>query len=128
MGRVDWMLGQVLFWIMIVAIIMAGLVGIRRAGAVLAAHQAALVAGRDTLGAGAGLGQAGVDLNTWWGIVPSDVSKVVSLETDPLRRSIRVVIEGVMPTLFGGEATLGAGSFQRVEEFYPGPPEEDGWE
>ena len=80
------------------------------------------------VGAGAGLGQAGVDLNTWWGIVPSDVSKVVSLETDPLRRSIRVVIEGVMPTLFGGEATLGAGSFQRVEEFYPGPPEEDGWE
>jgi hypothetical protein len=128
MGRVDWMLGQVLFWIMVVAIIMAGLVGIRRAGAVLVAHQAALVAGRDTLGADAGLSQAGMDLSTWWGITPGDVSKVVSLEADPLHRSIRVVIEGVMPTLFGGEATLGAGSFQRVEAFYPGPPSEDGWE
>jgi hypothetical protein len=128
MGRVDWMLGQVLFWIMIVAIILAGVMGIRRAGTVLAAHQAALVAGRDVYGAEAGLSQAGLDLNVWWGIAPGDASKVVSLETDPLRRSIRVVIEGVMPTLFGGEATLGAGSFQRVEEFYPGPPEEDGWE
>jgi hypothetical protein len=128
MGRVDWMLGQVLFWIMIVAIIVTGLVGIRRAGAVLAAHQAALVAGRDVYGTEAGMAQAGRDLNAWWGIEPKDASRVVSLEPDPLRRSIRVVIEGVMPTLFGNEATLGAGSFQRWEDFYPGPPEKDGWE
>ena len=128
MGRVDWMLGQVLFWIMIVAIIMTGLVGIRRSGAVLAAHQAALVAGRDVYGAEAGMSQAGLDLSTWWGISPGDAHKVVSLESDPLRRSVRVVIEGVMPTLLGGEATLGSGSFQRVEDFYAGPPEKDGWE
>lgn len=128
MGRVDWMLGQVFFWIMIVAIIMSGLVGIRRAGAVLAAHQAALVAGRDVYGKEAGMAQAGLDLNTWWGISPSSAHKVVSLEPDPLRRSIRVVVEGVMPTIFGGKATLGGSSFQREEGFYPGPPEKDGWE
>jgi hypothetical protein len=127
-GRVDWMLGQVFFWIMIVAIILSGLVGIRRSGAVLVAHQAALVAGRDAGGKEAGLAQAGLDLNAWWGIKPADAARVVALEQDPLRRSIRVVIDGVMPTLLGGKATLGSGSFQRVEEFYPGPPTEDGWE
>ena len=128
MARVDWILGQALFWLMVVLIIAVGLVGIRRSGAQLAAHRAGLVAGRSAGGEEAGLRQAGRDLSTWWGIEPGEASRVTRLESDPLRRSIRVVIAGVSRTLLGYEADLGAGSFQRVEAFYPGPPEEEGWE
>jgi hypothetical protein len=127
-GRVDWILGQALFWLMVVLIIAVGLVGVRRSGAQLAAHQAGLVAGRSAGGEAAGLRQAGRDLSAWWGIDARDAGRVTQIESDPLRRSIRVIVEGVSRTLLGHEATLGAGSFQRVEGFYPGPPEEEGWE
>jgi len=127
MARVDWILGQALFWLLVVAVVVAGLVGFRRSGAVLAAHQAGLVAGRsDELDWG--LAQAGSDLSVWWGIEPDRAGEVVQIAAEPERRSLRVVVRGAMRTLFGGSADLGAGSFQRVEGFYPGPPAEDGWE
>jgi len=124
MGRVDWILGQVLFWLLVVAIVVAGVVGVRRAGAVLAAHQAALVGGRAALGPEQGYAQAGRDLYTWWGLGPSDADRAVEVVPEPGRRSVRVVVRGAMRTLFGGKAALGAGSFQRWEDFYPGPPDE----
>jgi hypothetical protein len=123
MARVDWILGQALFWLLVVAIVIAGVVGMRRSGAVLAAHQAGLVGGRATQGPEVGLAQAGSDLAIWWGIDPADAGRVAEVVEVPELRSVRVVVRGVMQTLFGGSAGLGAGSFQRREEFYPGPPD-----
>lgn len=128
MGRVDWILGQVLFWILVVAIVVTGLVGIRRAGAVLTAHQAGLVSGRSAFGVSQGITQAESDLATWWGLDPGDAHRVVAVQEDPPRRSVWVVLEGAMEALFGRSADLGAGSFQRREDFYSGPPEREGWE
>jgi hypothetical protein len=124
MSRVDWILAQPLFWILVVVIIITGMVGIRRAGAVLTAHQAGLVGGRAALGPGQGYAQAGSDLSTWWGIAPGNAGSVVEIVEDPARRSIIVRLRGAMATLFGQGADLGAASFQRWEDFYPGPPGE----
>ena len=124
MGRVDWMLGQALFWLLVVAIVIAGVVGVRRSGAVLAAHQAALVSGRAALGPEQGYVQAGTDLAAWWGIDPTRANQALEVMEDLDRRSVQVTVRGWMPTLFGSQASLGAGSFQRLERFYPGPPDE----
>jgi len=124
MGRVDWILGQVLFWLLVVAIVLAGVVGIRRAGALLAAQQAGLVGGRSARGPQRGLAQAGSDLAAWWGLGPQGTAQAVELVTDPQRRSLTVRVRGAMRVLFGRRAELGAGSFQRWESFYPGPPDE----
>ena len=126
MAKVDWILGQVLFWLLVAAIIITALVGIRRAGAVLAAHQAGLVGGRSVRGPGQGLIQAGSDLYGWWGASPADAARYVEVESFPERRSLVVRVRGAMQTLFGGTADLGAGSFQRWEDLYLGPPDE--WE
>jgi hypothetical protein len=126
MAKVDWILGQALFWVLVVAIVLAGVVGVRRAGAVLAAHQAGLVGGRAALGVEQGTAQAGSDLATWWGIEAGEAHDVVEVTGYPERRSLRVVVRGVMGTLLGGSADLGAGSYQRQERFWPGPPDE--WE
>lgn len=128
MSNIDWILGQVLFWILVVAIIITGVIGIRRSGAVLAAHQAGLVGGRSAAGPSRGLNQAGTDLYTWWGIEPAEADRAVVIEADADRRSVWVVVRGVMQTLFGESAGLGASSLQRREGFYTGPPSEDGWE
>ena len=124
MARVDWILGQVLFWLLVTAIVISGVVGVRRAGAVLAAHQAGLVGGRSVLGPSQGLVQAGSDLSAWWGLEQASASAGVELELLPEKRSLAVWVRGGMTTLLGGSADLGAGSFQRVEGFYPGPPDE----
>jgi hypothetical protein len=124
--RVDWTLGQALFWLLVVAIIFTGVISIRRSGAVLAAHQGALVAGRDT--AQEGMAQAGQHLGAWWGVDRADTYQVVEVMERPEQRSVLVIVRGVMEALFGDEAVLGAGSFQRREDFYAGPPTEDGWE
>jgi hypothetical protein len=124
MARVDWMLGQALFWVLVVAIVVSGVAGMRRAGAVLTAHQAALVGGRSRLGPEQGLAQAGSDLSAWWGPNPAGAGEAVEVTADLARRSVVVRVRGAMRTLFGGRADLGAGSFQRREAFYPGPPEE----
>ncbi len=122
MSKVDWIIGQVFFWLLVVAIVLTGLLGVRRAGAVLSAHQAALVSGRSRYGPAAGLPQAGSDLLTWWGVEPGRAGQVVSVAEDRERRSLLVRIEGWMPGVLGLRGDLGAGSFQRWEEFYPGPP------
>ncbi|HEC34913.1 MAG TPA: hypothetical protein ENI39_00070 [Anaerolineae bacterium] len=124
MGKADWILGQALFWLLVVAVVIAGVVGIRRAGAVLAAHQAALVGGRAARGPEQGLSQAGSDLSAWWGAQPQEMHRAVEVVVEPARRSVRVVIRGVTRALFGRSAPLGAGSYQRWEDFYPGPPDE----
>ena len=124
--RVDWILGQALLWLLIVAIVITGVVGIRRAGAVLAAQQAGLVGGRSSAGPEWGLVQSGSDLSAWWGIAPNQAGQAVEVQPDPQRRSLTVRVRGWMRTLFGARADLGAGSFQRLEDFYPGPP--DDWE
>jgi len=125
--RIDWILGQILFWVLVVAIILTGVAGIRRSGAVLTVHQAGLVGGRTTLGVEEqGRQQAGSDLATWWGIDPQQAHLVVEVEEDAARRSVWVRVRGRLQTLFGNSADLGADSFQRREEFYPGPPAE--WE
>lgn len=122
MAKADWILGQVLFWILVIAIVITGVVGIRRDGALLAAHQGALVGGRSSQGPEWALVQAGSDLSAWWGIDPASVGQAVQVLPDPERRSVGVRVRGWMRTLFGGRADLGAGSFQRREAFYPGPP------
>jgi hypothetical protein len=124
MGKTDWIVGQFFFWLLVVAIVITGVVGIRRAGAVLAAQQAALVGGRSALGPEWGYAQAGSDLAAWWGVNPDQAGQVTEVVPDRPRRSLRVVVRGAMRTLFGGLAELGAGSFQRWEDFYPGPPAE----
>lgn len=124
MGRVDWILGQPLFWIVVIAIVLASVLCIQRAGAVLTAHQAALVAGRAALGPEQGVVQAADDLNAWWGVAPDEAHQVVEVVAEPERRSVRVIIRGAVQALFGRSAALEAGSFQRLEEFYPGPPDE----
>lgn len=126
MGKVNWILGQTLFWLLVVAIVITGVVGVRRSGAILTAHQAALVGGRSALGPEQGYVQAGSDLAAWWGIDPTRASQAAEVMEDPDRRSVRVTVRGWMHTLFGGQASLGAGSFQRLEQFYAGPPDE--WE
>jgi hypothetical protein len=118
--KVTWILGLPLILIFVVAIAMEGTASIRRDGAVLASHQAGLVGGRSIYGTDQGYAQAGSDLSAWWGL--SDPSEVVVVAEDPDRRSLRVTVRGWMGTLFGGRADLGAGSFQRWEGFYPGPP------
>jgi len=123
---VNWTAGQLFVWILFFAAVLVGVVSVFRAGAVLAAHQAALVGGRAALGPEQGYAQAGSDLATWWGITPSQTAQVVMVEPEPARRSLRVRIEGAIRTLLGGSAALGAGSYQRLEDFYPGPPDE--WE
>ncbi len=115
-----WILGLPLVLVLIIAIVITGVGGVRRAGGVLSAHQAALVGGRSAYGPQQGAAQAASDLNAWWG----SVGQGVTVEPDPARRSLRVLVRGWMPTLFGGGADLGAGSFQRLEDFYPGPPDE----
>ena len=122
MDNADWILGQALFWLLVFAIVLVGLVGIRRAGGVLVAHQAGLVGGRSAAGIERGVEQAAADLATWWGLDGDDVADAVTVEWDGARRSIRVRVQGVMEALLGGLADLGAGSFQRYEDFYPGEP------
>ena len=124
MGKTDWILGQFLLWVMVVAIVLTGLSGIRRSGAMLAAHQAGLVGGRSAFGTAQGVAQAGSDLSVWWGIDPAGAGRVVTVTGGVARRSVTVRVEGAMRTLFGGTGDLGAGSFQRIEAFYPGPPDE----
>ena len=126
MGRTDWILGQPLFWVVVIAVLLVSVLGIRRAGGVLAAHQAALVAGRAAVGPEQGYAQAGSDLNAWWGVGPEGARQAVEVAVEPERRSVRVVVRGAVRALFGRSAPLGAGSFQRLEDFYPGPPDE--WE
>jgi len=121
---VDWILGQALFWILVAAIVLTGVIGIRRAGAVLVVQQAGLVGARSALGSEQGRAQAGADLNVWWGVEPDEGGQAVYIERDPARRSIVVRVRGAMRALLGGSARLGADSFQRVERFYPGPPGE----
>jgi hypothetical protein len=122
MHKVDWIVGQAFFWVLVVAVVLAGLVGVRRAGAVLAAQQAALVGGRSPAGTAWGLAQAGSDLSAWWGLSAGQVGQAVVIEEYPARQSLRVRVQGAMPTLFGGSAELSAGSFQRLERFTVGPP------
>jgi len=123
-AKTDWILGQALLWVLVVAIVLTGVIGIRRAGAVLAAHQAALVGGRSARGPQWGLPQAGSDLAVWWGVDAAKAQQAAEVVEDPQRRSLQVVVRGTMRTLFGGRAALGAGSFQRREDFYPGPPDD----
>ena len=121
MARTDWILGQTLFWLLVVVIVITGVTGVRRAGAVLTAHQVALVGGRSAAGPEWGLAQAGSDLSAWWGISPDRATQAVVVDPEPGRRSVLVRVRGWAATLFGGRADLGAGSFQRLEDFYPGP-------
>ncbi len=123
---VEWILGQFFFWLLVFAIVLTGIIGVRRAGAVLAAHNAALVAGRAALGPEQGTVQARSDLSAWWGTAAGQAPQVVVVEPEPERRSLRVRIQGAMRAFWGRVAPLGAGSYQRWEDFYPGPPDE--WE
>jgi len=123
---VEWTLGQFFFWVLVLAVVLTGVISVRRAGAVLTAHNAALVAARAALGPYQGTAQAGSDLSTWWGVEPGLAPQVVAVEPETGRRSLRVRIEGAVRALFGRTAPLGSGAYQRLEDFYPGPP--DQWE
>lgn len=123
--RIDWIVGQTFFWVLVMAIVITGVIGVRRAGAVLTAHQAGLVGGRSSAGTEQALVQASSDLSTWWGSAPATSVEVVQ---DAGRKSILIRVRGGMAALFGQTADLGAGSFQRIEDFYPAPPSDDGWE
>lgn len=118
-----WIVGQPFIWLLTVAIVLVSLTGIRRAGAVLTAHQAGLVGGRSAYGPAQGYVQAGGDLSAWWGVAPAQVGQVATVGEDRPRRSLWVALEGWMPAVLGLRSSLGAGSFQRWEDFYPGPPD-----
>jgi hypothetical protein len=123
------MLGQWFFWLLVMTVVLSGVVGIRRAGGVLAAQQigqsAALMPWDVESG---GRGRALTDLAVWWGLEPDKVGRAVYVRHEPSQRSVTVRVRGGLWGLFGGVVNLGTGSFQRVEEFYPGPPSQDGWE
>lgn len=122
-SKVTWIVGQPFIWLLTVAIILVSLTGIRRAGAVLTTHQAGLVGGRSAYGPGMGYRQAGSDLSAWWGVDPAQVGQVATVAQDRERRSLAVALRGWMPAVLGLRSDLGAGSFQRWEDFYPGPPD-----
>ena len=113
---VSFTLSQVPFWLLVAIIVAVAMLGLRRVSAVLAVHNAGLASGR--VDAAAGESAAQHILDVWWG------------ESEQYR-SVYAVLDDEWDTAAGdvlGPLSVKASSWGRKEDFYAGPPDEDGFE
>ena len=112
------------FWALVVIIIFVALVGLRRSAAVLSAQDGGLVAGRasaDHLAQGEQAARN--EMQTWWG---GDLPDSLAVHDYGGWRSVAVNTETEWDTPARnllGLLNIRAGSFQRREAFYSGPPD-----
>ncbi len=121
---VTWTLAQVPLWLLIAILVAVTMLGLRRASAVLATHNAGLAAGRVDIAAGESL--AGHLLGIWWG----DTAPLQVTESG-LYRSVQARLDAEWDTAAGrilGPLSARSSTWQRKEAFYAGPPAEDGFE
>jgi hypothetical protein len=121
---VTWTLAQIPFWLLVAILVAVTMLGLRRASAVLATHNAGLAAGRVDIAAGESL--AGHLLGIWWG----DTAPVWVSESRPYR-SVHAQLDAEWDTAAGrilGPLSIRSSTWQRKEAFYGGPPPEDGFE
>ncbi|MGD9100144.1 MAG: hypothetical protein PVF45_06655 [Anaerolineae bacterium] len=122
---VSWTLAQVPFWVLVAILVAVVMLGLRRASAVLAVHNAGLVSGR--VDAAAGQSAAEHVLSVWWG----DETAPVHISESSQYRSVQAQLEAQWDTAAGqvlGPLSIRASTWGRKELFYAGPPDEDGFE
>ncbi len=122
---VSFTLAQLPFWILVAVLVAVTMLGLRRASAVLAVHEAGLASGRD--GTAAGAQAAEHVLGVWWG---GDAAPVTLTENNQ-QRSVQVLLDSDWDTAAGGvlgSLSIQASSWGRKEGFYAGPPEPGGFE
>ena len=121
---VTWILAQIPFWLLIAILVAVTMLGLRRASAVLATHNAGLAAARVDAEAGRSLAER--VLSVWWG-----ETTTVAVTENGLLRSVQAQLDAQWDTVASriiGSLSIRASSFQRKEEFFAGPPQEDGFE
>ena len=124
---VSFTLSQLPFWLLVAIIVAVAMLGLRRASAVLAVHNAGLASGRED--AAAGESTAEHILGVWWGGETPATSVVVGESTQ--YRSVYAVLDDEWDTAASdvlGSLSVKASSWGRKEDFYAGPPEQDGFE
>jgi hypothetical protein len=121
---VTWIVAQIPFWLLVAIVVAVTMLGLRRASAVLATHNAGLAAGRVDVAAGTSLAEH--VLSVWWG-----ETAPVAVTENGLLRSVQAQLDTQWDTAAGriiGPLSIRASSFQRKEEFFAGPPQDDGFE
>ncbi len=121
---VSFTLSQLPFWLLVAIIVAVTMLGLRRASGVLAVHNAGLASGR--VDAAAGESAAEHILDVWWG---ETVPVIVGESTQ--YRSVYAVLDDEWDTAASdvlGSLSVKASSWGRKEDFYAGPPEDDGFE
>ena len=120
---ISFLFGLVPYWAMVVIVIFIALTGLRRSGAVLAVQDGGLVAGRASVDhVTRGEQAARGEMQTWWGGYGPD-NLAVNHYGD--WRSVWVNTDTEWDTSARnllGLLNIRAGSFQRREAFYAGPP------
>ncbi len=122
---VSFTLAQVPFWTLVAILIAVTMLGLRRASAVLAVHEAGLASGRGDAAAGASAAEHVLDV--WWG---GDTTPVTLTENSQ-QRSVQVLLDSDWDTAASGvlgSLSIQASSWGRKEGFYAGPPEPGGFE
>lgn len=121
---VSFTLAQVPFWLLVAILVAVTMLGLRRASAVLAVHNAGLASGR--VDAAAGESAAEHILEVWWG----ETTPVTVSESEQYR-SVYAQLDAEWDTAASdvlGSLSIQASSWGRKEDFYAGPPDEDGFE
>ena len=121
---VTWTLAQIPLWLLVAILVAVSMLGLRRASAVLATHNAGLAAGRVDVAAGEYLAEH--VLNVWWG----ETTPVLVTESNQYR-SVQAQLDAEWDTAAGrtlGPLSSRSSTWQRKEAFYAGPPAEDGFE
>ena len=127
-----WILAQPVFWLMVAILVAVTMLGLRRASAVLATHNAGLAAGR--VDAAAGEGAAEHVLSVWWGASSGSgggETVPVAVTESSQFRSVQAYLDTEWDTTAQsviGALSIRASTWQRKEDFYAGPPSEDGFE
>jgi len=127
---VSFTLAQLPFWILVAILVAVVMLGLRRASAVLAVHEAGLASGRSpSTGSGQAAGEQAAEhiLDVWWG---GDTTPVELTENEQ-QRSVQVLLDSDWDTAAGrvlGSLSIQASSWGRKEGFYAGPPTDDGFE
>jgi hypothetical protein len=124
-----WILAQPVFWLMVAILVAITMLGLRRASAVLATHNAGLAAGR--VDAAAGEGAAEHVLSVWWGPSSGSGTVPVAVTESSQFRSVQAYLDTEWDTTAQsviGSLSIRASTWQRKEDFYAGPPSEDGFE
>jgi hypothetical protein len=122
---VSFTLAQIPFWVLVAILVAVTMLGLRRASAVLAVHEAGLASGRSDQAAGAQTAEHVLDV--WWG---GDAATVTLAENEQ-QRSVQVWLDDDWDTAAGrfiGSLSIEASSWGRKEGFYAGPPEPGGFE